>query len=59
MPSECMIGGLTVMSGEKTTSINSELHRNKIANTVARNPRRVLVFIDTNIFLVNEMRLDT
>ena len=51
IPSEHMIGGLTVVIGEQTASINGELHRLKIVNTVARCPTRLIVLMNTISFL--------
>ena len=49
MHSEIMIGGLSVLIGGQTASINRELHGFKIANTVARYPTRLLAFMETMI----------
>ena len=46
MPSERMFGGKTTMLGGQTSSITGKLQKNKIANTVARYPTRLLVLMN-------------
>ena len=51
MPSERMIGGLTVMIGGKTAPNNRKLYRHKIMDTIAYYQTRLVVSKDTNNFL--------